>query len=260
MRRIARLTDSALVLVCLFFSGSIAAGESPAYAQPVKPVPPVVHGYCYADGRDSTVYFTAAFSSPPVGGPGGTTLQETTRITGNTIVAWRDAFERYLSEKHGSGGFIQCALEDSLPQAQTSRQALLDKFRRDNASYTRKRSFVETGWVYSAPTSPPGGNSPTPTAPAAQTGNAYCYSQTTTDGTVYYSPLLQTVASKQVLEDAFASYLARQYGYAPRYGYRGFLTCVTDLPADKVAFSRTVTLNNTRGLVTTVVETDWTAP
>lgn len=76
MRRIARLTGFGFALFCLFFSGSTAAGEGPAFATPVKPVPAIVHGYCYADARKATVYFSAAFSSPPAGGPGGGTLAE----------------------------------------------------------------------------------------------------------------------------------------------------------------------------------------
>ena len=136
-----------LVLCCLLISGPAAAGESPPTAQPVKPVPPVVHGYCYADSP--TVYFSAAFSSAPVGGPGGSTHQETVRILGNTATAWRLAFEAYLKTKYGAAGLTQCAMEDSLAKAETARKALLDNFRSRNPGYAIKRTFVETGWVYS---------------------------------------------------------------------------------------------------------------
>ncbi len=149
MHRIAHLTVIAILPCSLFFSAQAPAGESPADGQPVKPVPSVVHGYCYADSP--TVYFSAAFSSPPVGGPGGSTHQETLRIRSNTNVAWREAFEAYLKQEYGVSGLTQCAMEDSLHQAQVARQTLLDHFRRSNAGYTIKRTFVETDWAYSAP-------------------------------------------------------------------------------------------------------------
>jgi hypothetical protein len=156
MRRIAYLTDVGFVLCCLLIAGSTSAGEAPPFEQAVKPVPAVVHGYCYADALKKWVYFSAAFSSPPVGGPGGTTQQETLRILGSTSEAWRRAFEAYLTKKYGNAGFVQCAMEDSLPQAQARRQELLDKFRRDNDSYyASKRTFVETDWVYAVPTRSP---------------------------------------------------------------------------------------------------------
>jgi hypothetical protein len=107
-----------------------------------------------------------------------------------------------------------------------------------------------------------GGESP-PYGPAveAPTGNnAYCYSQTTTNGTLYYSPLLQTDADAKALQDAFAGYLAKQYKYAPVYGYRGHLTCVTGLAQAKAESIRQGHLNNMRALVNAVVETDWTYP
>lgn len=152
MRRIAYLTDFGFMLFCLFFSGSNIAGEAPPEGQELKPVPAVVHGYCYADAK-TTVYFSAAFSSPPLGGPGGRTQQEILRILGNTREAWRSAFEAYLKQKHGNAGFVLCAMQDSLPLAQTAWQALLGELRRDNAGYYRK--FVETGWVYSVPANSP---------------------------------------------------------------------------------------------------------
>lgn len=156
MRRFACLMDFGSVLCCLFIAGSTSAGEAPPEGQAVKPVPSVVHGYCYADALKKTVYFSAPFSSPPVGGPGGNTQQEILRILGNTSQAWRMAFEAYLKQEYGNAGFVQCAMQDSLPQTQVARQALLDQLRRDNDSYyASKRTFVETGWVYAVPTSSP---------------------------------------------------------------------------------------------------------
>lgn len=152
MRPIFRLRGFAFVPCCLFLSGLAAAGESAPYAKPVEPVPPEVHGYCYADSP--TVYFSAAFSSAPVGGPGGDTHQETLRRRSNTMVAWREAFESYLKQEYGSAGLVQCAMEDSLSKAQSSRQTLLDHFRSNNASYTIKRVFVETDWAYSVSPNP----------------------------------------------------------------------------------------------------------
>lgn len=152
MRRIACLTDFGFGLCCLFIAGSTSAGEAPPYEPAIKPVQAVVHGYWYADALKTTVYFSAAFSSLPLGGPGGNTPQEIVRILTNTSAEWRREFEAYLTQKYGNAGFAQCAMEDSLPQAQAKWQGLLDKFRRDNTSYyTSKCVFIETGWVYTVP-------------------------------------------------------------------------------------------------------------
>ncbi len=151
MRRVTHLTNLVLVVSCVFFAGGAAAGESSPYAQGFKPAPAVVHGYCYADASENTVYFTPAFSSATVGGPGGSTAPEALAKTSATMTVWQNAFQEYLSETYGARGLIRCALEDTLEKAQSSRQPLLDHFRRSNAGYTIKRTFVETDWAHSAP-------------------------------------------------------------------------------------------------------------
>ena len=115
---------------------------------------------------------------------------------------------------------------------------------------------------FASPTRVLGGESPPIGSPVkVQAGNsAYCYSSRTTEGTVYFSPLFQTDASVQSLQDAFASFLAKQYGYAPVYGYVGRLTCATGLPNDKAEGWRQGVLNNSRALAQKVVETEWTYP
>ena len=95
----------------------------------------------------------------------------------------------------------------------------------------------------------------------AQSGYVYCYSQRTTEGIVYVTPLFESGAGIQALQEAFVAYLTKDHGYAPRYGYIGFLACVfpgrsryqTELDA------RNSYVRSARGLAT-VVETDWTGP
>ena len=96
---------------------------------------------------------------------------------------------------------------------------------------------------------------------AAQGRYAFCYSQKTTEGTVYVTPLFESGASAQALNDVFLAYLTKEHGYAPRYGYTGFLTCSfpgrTQSRTEQTV--RDDYVRSARGLYT-VVETDWTGP
>jgi hypothetical protein len=96
---------------------------------------------------------------------------------------------------------------------------------------------------------------------AAQGRYAYCYSQKTTEGTVYVTPLFESSASEQALKDAFVAYLTKEHGYAPRTGYSGFLTCT--FPG-RSQYQTELEIRDgyvrNAGALATVVETDWTGP
>lgn len=215
-----------LALCCLLISGPAAAGESSGFATPVKPAPAVVHGYCYADASKYTVYFSPAFSSATVGGPGGSTPPEAMGKLTATLTAWQDAFKAYLAQKYNAIGLIQCALEDTLPKAQSSRQALLDDFRNRNPGYTVKRTFVETDWAYAGSPSPPSPSAAAaPSAKPSLTVHGYCKGDQ--PGKTYFSKLFHSESSQpsgqsfadqarsltEAWKQSFTAFLAQRQGF-----------------------------------------------
>lgn len=100
-----------------------------------------------------------------------------------------------------------------------------------------------------------------PIAVAQQGHYFYCHSTETFGGKVYVSALLKSDASAQALNDAFASYLAKEHDYDdPRNGYRQ-LSCATGLPENQKSVTiREGYIKNLVVLGHTVVETDWTGP
>ena len=100
-----------------------------------------------------------------------------------------------------------------------------------------------------------------PSALGQERNYFFCHSTETYGGKVYVSALLKSGASAEALNDAFADYLEKKYGYAdPRNGYRQ-LWCTTGMPYDKNAVTgRQGYITNLAALGNTVVETDWAGP
>jgi hypothetical protein len=171
MRRTIPLTPGGFVLLGLFLSGSIGAGESPPFGPPnppaknqatvpAKPVTPsVFYGVCWgqdAKGR----YLSAVFSTEAPGDAGDA------YVRGRTQVVWKQAFGRYLIKEHNFQSLAQCGAFATKAEAEAY-------FKQVGPCPRGPGRCVETGWAYTAPAKGPeaalpAGVSATP-APIAST-------------------------------------------------------------------------------------------
>ena len=117
MRRITRLTDFALVFLCLLPGAPIAWGQAP---------PPAIYGVCWTMmAADGTYYYSAPFD-----GAGGDRR------------VWAHAFAGYLDQKYGDKNFAACETLHSEAEAQAAFE------RRIANARGQGQKIVETGWKY----------------------------------------------------------------------------------------------------------------
>jgi hypothetical protein len=250
------------------------SGLAPASAQPAaapKPQPtataPAMDKYavCWANRNAKVKYYSAVFDG-----------------SRDDAGKWWPAFQGYLEQKYGFDGLTQCIPARARADAESHLSDLIGQDRKMLTMQGKPPEIVETGWQYkysatdrtdaaapveSVPAATPTTSAPTaPAAPAASAPTAqrtyfYCHSSEPYGGKVYVSPLLESDAGAQALNDAFANYLAKAHGYDdPRRGYRQ-LQCVTPMPEDQRSVAvRQNYIDNLPVLGHTVVETDWTGP
>ena len=192
------------------------------------------HWACFSAYEDNPIYVTPVWD-------GTATMDDV-----------NSAFAHLLLTKYGYKGRVSCSRADM----SGSTLAGLSAGREQEFAQWRKngKQVVPTGWTYPL-------TKVATIALAPDRHFSVCYSQRTTEGKMYFSPVVQTRADEAALKDAFVHYLAKQYGYAPKYGYRGFLTCYTGLSQADAETMRKGNINNTRAVgETTVVEIEWTGP
>lgn len=150
---------AALGLILCFACGSARAGE------PRKPVSksPTLAFACMVDGG-RVEYDSAAFVTK---NPGPTYEDHSKHL-----VAIRQAFDAYLKQQYGSGGYVQCAQYDTLAE--------IEKWLQWRKEYQVGRNYqlVITDWTYSGTVSAPEEPAPPPAAPPAAVSSP---------GTAYYA-------------------------------------------------------------------------